>query len=694
MIWKNFAYYWRDYVLFIICGVTIATFSVVGLGSYEMMTKVHSKGANVIQTGLGSILIDAMIPIAICAVILMVYVLIFYMKKRFLSYSMFFQLGSRKKTLYAMLAIEVVLSFLISLGVGSLLGNGIILLLRNGITGLLGDAVLLSAVTWKTFVKMLGVVTGIYLIALMATRDIALDLNIISASAKKVQGEKVPRKRLLTLIIAGIVIMLWSSFSYRLLRNFENIKLLIIYFAGVFLVLRFGMAMYLNKAKKGTKYLERLMNRNQLYYKSKSTTWYLLAVSLISTCAVFYFTMQMVSSMLIEDMNTLYPYDFMCLVDDEDDSFFQELQKKYDIQMTTYPMVRVSSSDGTKMIEHSNEHAPQGQHIGVSEDTYHALNKMLNSSYKEQTLGLDKEGGKIHIVYQQSKGTRAQTIDWQLPRTRPYLHIGPACKNYRRFVDRGRIDFPSRKIVGAEIKSLTGSFRQGMQENVIVFSDEYFKEAQEYWKYTNPYSGVMLKGKDTTQLEGMDLKTGPIKLVLMNAKAADLDSIEDEMQTLKQMPNHVNEASYNSEISCYYSKQTAVADYSTERVMRIIVNGLVILMFMIAYILFMSIKVFSEMEEKVQRAEFLKTMGMPRKERIRMLTGEIHLFFWIPALVTIITTSCFMAATFYARMYTSPVIKECLVRAAWIWAICFLVEIVTIGVLSMLVVHKVEGKNE
>lgn len=436
------------------------------------------------------------------------------------------------------------------------------------------------------------------------------------------------------------------------------------------------------------------MNRNQLYYKSKTTTWYLLSISLISTCAMFYFNIQMVSSIIPEDMNTLYPYDYMCVADEEDDSFFQKLDQKYEIEMTTYPMVRISSSDGTEIMEHTKEHSPQGQHIGVSETTYHALNKALDASYKEQSLGLDKEGKKIYIVHQQSLGTRAQPIDWQLPRTRPYLHVGPVCSDYTKITFRGVIDFPSRKIAGEEIKSLTGSFRQGMQENVIVFSDEYFKEAQEYWKYTNPYTGVMLKGKDTTELEGMELKTGPTKLVLINAKATDLDAIEDEMQTLKQMPNHVKEASYNSEISCCYSKQTAVADYKTERVMGIIVNGLVIVMFMIAYILFMSIKVYSEMEEKEKRVEFLKTMGMPRKERIRMLIGEIQLFFWIPALVTIITTSCFMAATFYARMYTSSVIKECLVRSAGIWAVCFLVEIVTIGVLSMLVVHKVEGKNE
>lgn len=250
MIWKNFVYYWRDYVLFIICGVTIATFSLVGFGSYEMMTKVHSKEALVIQTGLGGVLIDALFPIAICATILMVYVLIFYTKKRFLSYSMFFQLGSRKKTVYSMLAIEVVLSLLISLGVGCLLGNAVILLLKNGIAGLVGEAVLLSTVTWKTYVKVLGVVTGIYLISLTATRDIALDLNIVSASARNVQGDRLPRKGLVPLSIMGIIIMSVFSFSYSSMINFEDIKLLLLYFIGVFLVLRFGIAMYLNKAKK------------------------------------------------------------------------------------------------------------------------------------------------------------------------------------------------------------------------------------------------------------------------------------------------------------------------------------------------------------------------------------------------------------------------------------------------------------
>lgn len=694
MVWKNFSYYWRDYVLFILCGVMIGTFSFVGLGSYEMLTEVHSKDAVVIQTGLGSILLDALFPIGICATILMVYVLIFYVKKRFLSYSLFFQLGSRKKTVYRMLAIEIVLSLVISLGVGCLLGNGIILLLRGVITDVLGEAALLSAVTWKTYVKMLGVVTGIYLIALMATRDIALDLNVVSVSAKNAQSESLPRKGLFPLIVLGIILMSMFAFSYRFIHNFENINLLLLYFVGVFLVLRFGMAMYLNKAKKGGRYLERLMSRNQLYHKSKTTTWYVLAISLISTCAVFYFTMQTVSSMLVEDVDTLYPYDFMCIVDEEDDPFFEELQKKYDIEMDTYPMVRVSSSDGTVMMEQSNEHSPQGQHIGVSETTYHALNKALDAGYKAQPLNLDEDGKQIYIVHQQSSGTRAQPVDWQLPRTRPYLHIGPVCPDYIRFVQRGIIDFPARNIIGDEFGSLTGCFRQGMQENIIVFSDSYFKEAQEFWKYTNPYNGEVVLEKDSPKLNGIEVRQGPNKLVLIHAKATDLNAIEAEMQSLKQMPNHVYEASYNSEISCYYSKQTAVADYKTERAMRMIVNGLVIAMFMIAYVLLMSVKVYAEMEEKIKRAEFLKTMGMPRKERIQMLKGELHLFFWMPVFITAATTICFMVSVFHARMYTSLLIKECLSRAVWIWAIYFLVEIVTIGLLSILVVRKVEGKNE
>ena len=657
-----------------------------------MMVNVHSEEKFLIGAGLGRILLKAMLPIGTGSVILMVFVLIFYLKKRMISYSMFLVLGARKKTLYIRMALEICFSLICSLVFGCLLGNGILFFLRKGIAEFIGNDFLLSRVTWLSGLKMFGVTVLIYLVSFMGARDIARDMHLVSASARKVRGEKMPWKGLRLLLIAVIVLLVWSVFSYSQLRNFEDIKLLGVYFVGVFLVLRYGGAAYLHKLKRGKQYLSKLMERNYFYHRSRTTAWYLLALTVINICVAFCFTFQTVSVMVAEEGDTLYPYDFVCIADEEDDRFFQKLQDTYDLEIATYPMVRVSSADGTPMVSPA-AHAPQGQHIGISETTYHALKRSLDGAYKEQSLGLDGDGKKVYIVHQQDRSIQAQPTDFKGNRKRPYLHIGCPCIYYSKTAPEKISGYPSYGIAGEEIGSLTGCFRQGLQENIIVFSDDYFEKAQDMWEYTDFRTGKTIE-EEAERILNVTIRQGPSRLVLIKAREEDVDDLEVEMNRLSQSPNHVYESGYSSEVDCYYSKKEAVRDLKTERIMKKIVNISVIVTLMVTFVFLMLIKVFSEMEEKKQRSKFLRCMGMQRKERLQILKKELYLFYWIPAVITVISTVCFTFAVFHARMYPAVVIREYLRYAAVIWAICFVVEMLLMVVLDVLVVRKVEGKDE
>ena len=89
----------------------------------------------------------------------------------------------------------------------------------------------------------------------------------------------------------------------------------------------------------------------------------------------------------------------------------------------------------------------------------------------------------------------------------------------------------------------------------------------------------------------------------------------------------------------------------------------------------------------------MNCMGMRRKERIRMLKGELYLFYWLPALITVFAVFYFTAATFRARMYTGEVIKDYLSHAVWIWFGWFLIEGVYVWLLGLWEVRKVEEKD-
>lgn len=59
------------------------------------------------------------------------------------------------------------------------------MILRKCLHFQIGRDMVLAAVTWKTYVKVVFVMFLIYLIALAATRDIAIVLNITNAGSKK-----------------------------------------------------------------------------------------------------------------------------------------------------------------------------------------------------------------------------------------------------------------------------------------------------------------------------------------------------------------------------------------------------------------------------------------------------------------------------------------------------------------------------
>ena len=83
-------------------------------------------------------------------------------------------------------------------------------------------------------------------------------------------------------------------------------------------------------------------------------------------------------------------------------------------------------------------------------------------------------------------------MPWNLPNTFPFgtqnlRHIGLPCPSY--MPETPSQAFTQRNVAGEEIGSLIGCFRQGNLENLVVFSDVYFEEAREMWKYTNIYTG-------------------------------------------------------------------------------------------------------------------------------------------------------------------------------------------------------------
>lgn len=301
---------------------------------------------------------------------------------------------------------------------------------------------------------------------------------------------------------------------------------------------------------------------------------------------------------------------------------------------------------------------------------------------------LDEEGKRVYIVHQQDRSVKAQPVDWTYGSKRPFFHIGLPCSSF--YLASPSKAFTQREIVGEEIGSLIGCFRQGNLENMVVFSDEYFKKAQEMWKYTDIYSGDLIEAEEERIMD-VTIKQGPTNLVLIKVQPEYVDIVEEKMELLEQ--NHTYESRFDAEVNCYYSKQTSVSDMKTEHAMKLVVNFFVLTVILMASLFLLYIKTASELEEKRGRAAFLKCMGMRRKERVRILKGELYLFYYVPVLVTVIAAGCFTMATFHARMYEREIMKAYLIRTVWVWLGWFFIEGIYIWILGQWLIRKVEEKD-
>lgn len=286
---------------------------------------------------------------------------------------------------------------------------------------------------------------------------------------------------------------------------------------------------------------------------------------------------------------------------------------------------------------------PQGQHIGISESTYHALRKSLDANYQKTDLNLDEEGEYVYIVHQQDKSIKAQPLDFYLSGENPLLHAGPPCQGVFVEFIKEDIGYYFRNIRGEEIGSLTGAFRQGLRDNLVVFSDEYFEVAKELWKTTDMYSGRQIP-EDVEKIPGINIRQGPTRLVLLRTEEENIRKLEPEMAEFKA--RHEADEAYDRTVSCYYTKPDAVQRLKTERTMKITMNLLVLIVFFVVYLVLLAVKMATEADMTAERARFLMCMGMRRKERKTLIGKELlYYYYMLPTVISIGFSVIFTAAS-------------------------------------------------
>ncbi len=699
IVWKNFKSNWKDYVLLLFCCSLIFAFVVVGFGIKKIMSLEYNLEEIQIFNSLNSILINAIVPLAIVSVFIIIMLIFYYLKCRAKNYGVFLTLGMRRKALYYFSGLEFFSVFVIAIITGGMLGSAILYLFTLYSEVLLGVSVEFSSIGGKTYLYAIGTVILVFIASAMAARDIFVDFNVGKSTDLRAIGEPLPMKFRKGILSAGVIVCLFCLWQYSFISNYEKIYFLLGFAAGLFVVIRYGIAEYLIRSRRNKKYLKRTVTESQLFHKSKSHSGYIFALALMQICVLFYFSFQVVSSAIVEDNDTLFPYDFVCIAEDSDEEFFAELQEKYELELSTYPMVRVSNYDSTEKWEGKEEGDPiQGQQIGISESTYHELKKQLDPDYEAKDLGLKEDGSNVYVVHQQDKSTKAQPVDFYGMAIRPILMVGQPTFGS---VDLGRISrwsedtaFHYHDVVGEEIGSVTGAFRQGLRENLIVFSDEYFAKAQGLWEITDRNSGLLTHGDyyEMYYAENAVNDQGPTMLVLINADEGNTDAVYGELQDFRE--KYIEDEAYDASVSSVYARKDAEQNLQSERYMKMVMNTLVIAVFFVMNIVLVAIMMLSELDANRRRADFLTCMGMYTKDRNRLIKKEIlfdhHV---LPLAFAIISSLAFTFIVFDARMYTVVDIANYLKRVLPLWGLYILGSTVVLWILSMIYARTVEGKK-
>lgn len=699
VVWKNFKANWKDYILLLFCCILIISFVVVGFGVQKLMSIEYSLAGIQVLNGLGAILINAIMPLAIVSVFIIVMLLFYYLKCRAKNYGVFLTLGMRRKALYYFAGLEFASVFLIAVVFGSILGTVVLLIFTHYSEILIGMAMDFSAIGVMTYLKAFLTVILVFGVSALAAKEIFVDFNVGKSTDLRAIGEPFPKKFRKVILAAGVVVCVFCLWQYSLVKNFEKVHFLIGYFAGLFVVIRYGLAEYLLRSRRKKKYLHRAVTESQLFHKSKTASGYIIALAIMQICVMFYFSFQVISPVIVEDNDTIFPYELVCIADDEDNDIFQSLVEDHGVLCFSVPMVRVTNYDTTEKWEARGEVAPQGQHIGISETQYHALKKLLDPEYEAKDLGLDAEGECVYIVHQQDKSTKAQPVDFYGTAKRPILMAGQPTQGN---IDVARLSrnhndtaFRYRKIVGEEFGSLTGAFRQGLRENIIVFSDEYFEVAKDLWEITDINSGILMNSQyyEMFYKDFGVAKKGPTKLVLFeDIPEEKMEIVEKYMQEFKE--RHADDEAYDASVSSLYWKQDGVKNLQTERFMKMVMNILVIAIFFVMNIILVAIKMLSELDANRRRADFLTCMGMYKKDRDKLIYKEIlvdhHL---IPMVISMVSALAFTFVVFHARMYTMSDIQNYLKYMLPMWGVYLVASTFVIGILSIIYARTVEGKK-
>ncbi len=581
IIFKNFKSNLKNYILFFISN-TIAVAEMFAFWGINDIVK-DAVTDEIIAFALKYDFRIAAGLVSFITVFLMVFAMRHYVNLRIKDYSTFVMLGMKKKMSYFMILTEYSIGWLFSFLIGLIIGNGVLYGAQMGMHYIYPSFVKITRVDFSiyrnTFCVSLGIMVIVFVVILIWMDGKDLSTLMLDEEVKE---KKPVSKRWLILALLGMGIIAVAAYHYPagdmqyLLSHMEWV-------VGGFFVLAFGGGVVLGGLEKWKSfYLRHMLQLNQLSSKYQSSLFIILILFVVHFFALTYISVEIASALPLEKYRENYPYDMVWMAQPKDKEFSEELVRKYGGEVDDIPMIRVTTFYGAEQ-------------IGIAQSDYKKLSgKECHLTGREILVGVEDQ------EYQKEKKIRSED-DW---RVYTWLYLGKKSARTEEFLaDVLEEEEYLYDIKDIHTQNVIGQYSTDQyHENVIVFSDDYFKES---WKQIS---------ENTEEPSVLKLFTFPSA---NRAKAwKELKAYADE--------NGVKEFQGSTSQNALYGTEQFLIGEKMRQLFKLASKLFILVSLFISAFFVMGIKTLSELTSYEKRYEFLNCMGMKKRMREKTLRFEIQ----------------------------------------------------------------------
>lgn len=282
-----------------------------------------------------------------------------------------------------------------------------------------------------------------------------------------------------------------------------------------------------------------------------------------------------------------YPYDLVWMADNTDEEFLRELESKYGVVLEEHPSIRITAPD-------------RAEHMGISQSEY------------EKWTGNDisVEEDEVFIVYQRERMEKDQ-MEIDYGKKKPRFHLGSANAELwlHSNMALGSQAFTEHyNIAGVEERVLTGVFKNGISEDILVLNDQVFDKAYR-------------------EVDGS-------KLTVLMKIPEKYDEVVDAVRAYAKEHSQVD--FFNEEgANLIYEKREELLISRERKIMLLTTLLIDLLVLVIANAFAFSEKMYNDEDEIIEKNKFYFLSGMTQKNRRKSIRKEV----WTTTTFTILWAS-------------------------------------------------------